>query len=498
MKRKFIYLTLFLAAIMSSCQKENNNIIEPNPETDHQTEKVELEPTNFAIISDVHYLSPSLYDEQPNSAFEEYLKSDRKMLKESDALLNAAIAKIKSRQPEFLIIPGDLTKDGEKASHNDVAQKLREIENAGTEVFVVPGNHDINNPHAVSFLAGESAQVESISKDDFATIYAEFGYEEAIAKDSNSLSYIAEPTEGVWLVCIDACKYYENDANTCVTGGAIRQNSLKWLKQQIAKGKEAGKQMFGVIHHGIVEHFDFQSTLLAEYLVDDFKQVQEELSMAGLNIVFSGHMHSQDVKKGEVSTGFIYDVETGSTVTYPCPVRFATYNFDNHLLDITTSLITDVDYDTGEINDFTEYAHTSLLTGMDDMIINLLVDNIDRIKGFLPTDGLESSTMNSINMLLAQPALVKAVLEPFISVYGLDIILGEVLAAVYKGDEQVPENFDETVGATLDRIVNEFTMIDLTPYTPTILTMIKGIYTDQPPADNNVQINCKTGDSKAL
>lgn len=41
-----------------------------------------------------------------------------------------------------------------------------------------------------------------------------------------------------------------------------------------------------------------------------------------MNVVFTGHYHAQDItmERWDDET-FIFDVETGSFVTYPCPLR---------------------------------------------------------------------------------------------------------------------------------------------------------------------------------
>jgi len=41
---------------------------------------------------------------------------------------------------EVLLIPGDLTKDGEKLSHLELVQKLEPIIEKGIQTFVIPGN----------------------------------------------------------------------------------------------------------------------------------------------------------------------------------------------------------------------------------------------------------------------------------------------------------------------------------------------------------------------
>ncbi|HEO71358.1 MAG TPA: metallophosphoesterase, partial [Candidatus Hydrogenedentes bacterium] len=106
-------------------------------------------PTRFAVASDIHLYDADLGIE--GAAFEDYLAHDRKMLAESEEILAAMLEDIVADAPEFLVVCGDLTKDGEAVNHALAAQYLAGVEAEGIPVFVVPGNHDLNNPHAMSF-----------------------------------------------------------------------------------------------------------------------------------------------------------------------------------------------------------------------------------------------------------------------------------------------------------------------------------------------------------
>ncbi|MBQ8063960.1 MAG: hypothetical protein IJ230_08510 [Clostridia bacterium] len=77
-----------------------------------------------------------------------------------------------------------------------------------------------------------------------------------------------------------------------------------------------------MMHHGTVAHFSQEQTILGEFLVDDFQKVATTLADAGMHYVFTGHFHSQDVSVMTTEKGnTIYDIETGSSITYPCPMR---------------------------------------------------------------------------------------------------------------------------------------------------------------------------------
>ena len=300
-----------------------------------------------------------------------YLAGDRKMLRESEAIFAKAIENIKIQQPDFVIISGDLTKDGELGSHMKFADHLAELEENGIEVFVVPGNHDINNPHAVSFNGEETTSVDMVSPEKFVEIYGPYGYDQAIARDSNSLSYVVEPVDGVWLFGLDSCKYGTNlETGYPETSGAISEPTLNWILDKLFEARLRGKTVAGFMHHGLLEHYTGQSMLYADYVVDDWQTLSETLSGAGLQLVFTGHYHANDITRSEGNEKPLYDVETGSLVTYPSPYRMVDLHGDNAAV-VSTYTIDAIDYDTGG-RAFTEYSRDFLYDGLSSMAAYLL------------------------------------------------------------------------------------------------------------------------------
>ena len=319
------------------------------------------ETPRFAVLSDPHFYDSELGT--TGTAFETYLAQDRKMIRESEAILNAALKGIIAQAPDFLIIPGDLTKDGSEASHMKFAGYLEELEAAGIEVFVIPGNHDINNPEAYAYEGDGTIPVENVDPVGFTNIYNAFGYDEAIYRDPASLSYVAEPVEGVWLFGIDSCLYDSNETlGHSETGGALSESTMAWLHDKLKKAKKRKKSVIGFLHHGVLEHYVGQTRLFEDYVIQDWKDVSETLASWGLSLVFTGHFHANDITKEIYDDHCIYDVETGSLVTYPSPYRIVDLHGDSTAV-IRTFTVDDIDYDTGGV-DFPEYAENYLHEGL--------------------------------------------------------------------------------------------------------------------------------------
>ncbi|MCD8343024.1 MAG: metallophosphoesterase [Oscillospiraceae bacterium] len=313
----------------------------------------------IAVISDDHLYDTTLG--ASGSAFEAYLAGDRKLLAESEAILDSALATIAESGVDYLLISGDLTKDGERQNHELLAEKLAAFEaETGISVFVTNGNHDISNSNAVSFDGDTTTRVETIDTDDFRTIYADFGYSEAVAVDTNSLSYAVNLGDDYRLIVIDSCKYNDDKDNPSQeTGGEIAAATMTWVLAQIKAAVKDGRRPIGMMHHGLVSHTDIEPEMFSEYLVDDYESVAATLADAGLNLVFTGHFHSQDVAVTTTASGStLYDVETGSLVTSPCPIRYVS------LTGSTFSYTTDHVTEAEGIDNFTEYADEFLMNGL--------------------------------------------------------------------------------------------------------------------------------------
>ena len=319
--------------------------------------------TRFAVFSDPHFYDNDLGTE--GTAFEAYLLQDRKLLRESEALVQAAVGEILAAHGtdpiDFVIVPGDLTKDGERTSHEKFADYLALIEEAGIPVFVAPGNHDINNPHAVAYDGDTVSSVDTVSPVEFASIYGPFGYDEALIHDPDSLSYAVEAAPGVILLSLDSCKYDDNlFTGHPETSGALKAATLEWALKIIKYARKAGKQVVAFQHHGLTEHYLGQSQAFAEYVIDDWETVSASLADAGLKLAFTGHYHANDITAaaGNEDGATLYDVETGSLVTAPCPYRIITLH-GNNAAQVETRYITAIDYDTGGMP-FPDYAQAFL------------------------------------------------------------------------------------------------------------------------------------------
>ena len=291
----------------------------------------------IAVMSDLHYLSPDMI--AGTEDFEHALNSDRKLLKESSAILYEKFEQVRADKPDILLVSGDLTKDGEQECHAALAKQLQQLQQdiPGLKIYVINGNHDIRNYNAKNFNTpdGKAVPATRTHPEDFKRIY-DFVYSDptviatftpAAGNEAGGLSYVARPVEGLTIIAMDTCRYSkENTSNGTdehETSGAISADLEKWVIEQTAAAKARGDLVIGLEHHGLVPHFDVEPTILPMYLVNGYERIAQEYADAGMSVVFTGHMHAVDIAAMTTKAGnTFYDIETGSALTYPCPIRF--------------------------------------------------------------------------------------------------------------------------------------------------------------------------------
>ena len=282
-----------------------------------EPEEPPYEPPYFIIASDLHYQSPLMTDF--GEAFQNFVRNDDgKVVEYVDSITDAFLAETAGKQPDAPILSGDLTQNGEKVNHEELAKKLRLLESQGVPVVVIPGNHDINHPSAASFEGTEKKKADNINAEEFYSIYREFGYDEAMDRDGNSLSYIYQADERYWLIMLDSCQYDPENK----IGGRIQKETLLWMEKWLERAREEQVMVIPVAHHNLLK----ESTLYPEdCTLENAVQVIDLLEQYGLPVYISGHLHLQRVKKhgnggpsqAEESYG-IYEIVSDSMVIPPC------------------------------------------------------------------------------------------------------------------------------------------------------------------------------------
>ncbi len=443
MKKQLYLIISFSIFLLTSCIKENPYTgiypINKGGQGDNG-DKIKI-----AVVSDIHYMAASLLKNNAASgeAFQNYLAADPKLLEYSEPIFKQCISQILDEKPDILLIPGDLTKDGEKISHQEMVKLLKQFDKAHIKVFVVPGNHDINNPEAAQYDGNNAAQAPTINAGDFVAFYSGYGYTNAISRDPHSLSYVSQANPGLWIMGLDACEY-ENNQNIAIVGGRIKPETEQWALGWIAEAKKRHVLLFGMMHHGIVEHYTGQNQLDPGYVIDDYETIAHEFTQAGLSIMFTGHYHANDITARPDGDKILYDIETGSMVTPPSPYRIITLKKEG--MNISTKYITSIPVSLPGGLDFPTYSNLFLSSHLDGYI------------GYAISNPPYSLPPELVDM--GAPLLRNAFM------------------AHYAGDEKI--NPQE------QNLVNDFGQL-----VPPLGDAINSLWTDLIPTDNNLQLKLR-------
>lgn len=355
---------------------------------------------SLSILSDIHILARSLMVN--NKEFNMAIKYDRKFLVEGEGLLKRALELASLNDSKYIIIPGDLTKDGEKKSHLEVMEILKSwtYENPQRKIFLIPGNHDINNKQAFDYK--NLKKTDYIEPREFFEIY-DFLYKDKVLefyKNSNIFkshldfvnkkfnrdfkysyycqgygSYLAridnnlENKNSLTLLFIDtsiySCDYEQNhkDGKTNVVG-ALDKNVMKWAIEKIDEAKARKDMIFVISHHAFIPNFRDQRLVLGPFIIknwnekyiDDDPRINDKLPIEvladmGVKFLFTGHLHENGTAKYKSVLGNeIFNIQTGSTVTYPLPIRHINVlddieEFNGFSVDLKTQLIKSFSYE---------------------------------------------------------------------------------------------------------------------------------------------------------
>lgn len=276
MKRILLMILVFLLVGCSSVAMEHHPIFE-------------YDSIKVLVTSDIHHFDSSLFVE--GDLMDEVLaNNDGKMLHRSQDLLDAFVVNVISENADVLLVTGDLTLNGERVSHLALAEGFRPIERAGTHVFVIPGNHDINNPRSRGFGETDAYRVDSVTIKEFASIYSEFGYDESESlRDPNSLSYLVKLSDDQWVFMLDSNNNTQKGKFASDISGSIPDSTIEWMGEML-EGSNANIMV--VMHHNLFSHNDLVNE---GFTIDGSSRLLNDFKNFGVSLVLSGHIHIQSI-----------------------------------------------------------------------------------------------------------------------------------------------------------------------------------------------------------
>ena len=345
--------------------------------------------TNIVVLSDTHVMGPGLLVND-GAAWQKELANDRKLFDYSQEVFDVLMETMLSEKPDMVLITGDLTKDGELLSHQYVAGQLNRLREAGIKTFVIPGNHDFGSKHALIFDGDQSSKAEVVSREQFTELYRNHGYGAESLRDETSLSYCCEPVEGLLLIGLDSG-----------TDGRLEESTLQWACQQAAQAQQQGKYVLAMMHHALLPHFNAEDQLLPSSVVQNYETVRNRLADAGVQVVLTGHIHISDIAKDYNAdlTRSIYDISTGSVISYPCDYRHLSLSEDRAQLSVSTNRITTLPDHPVYGTTAKERLHQSLSQFVKRSIKNDMIANVAANALLIHAEGNENESEEASNIM---------------------------------------------------------------------------------------------------
>ena len=178
------------------------------------------------------------------------------------AIVAATIEWLKDKQPDLVIISGDLTQRARAGQFRDAANYLRALRQNGLQLLVVPGNHDV----------------------PLYDVFRRF-----VSPLGRFKRYIAE----------DLCPWVETDEvailgiNTArsltIKDGRINAEQMQLVRQRF-NGVAASKTRILVTHHPLFELPIGQGNELSE-AVGRHRDALQAINDAGIHLTLAGHFH---------------------------------------------------------------------------------------------------------------------------------------------------------------------------------------------------------------
>ena len=332
-----------------------------------------MQLANFYLITDTHFFKNDLgaYGKE----YDDFMRFEQKCFAETEAINNAVFDLLaKTEKTDNILIAGDLSFNGEKESHKGFIKLLNELKSKGKNVYVVTADHDFKNEgdkcYGYTTEKGKF-EVEATRRNELYDLYYEFGFKNAIAVDTQHLSYVAQIADGVRLLAL-------NNDGSPTAHKTFDDEQIEWIKEQAKKAREDNQMMFAMNHYPLLPGQPIFS-VISSAVQKNASYITDVLADEGVHLVFTGHMHNQsiNVKTTEKGNKF-YDVCTGAIIASPASMRFVTIE-DKNTVKIETEAIPDFIWDTDG-----RTCEKYLSDLFDGMILNMLEDmkdNPDRIMG---------------------------------------------------------------------------------------------------------------------
>lgn len=291
---------------------------------------------SFYVVADPHHYDASF--KRSGSAYEAISITDQKCIAETPAIIDAGFKQIaEDGDTEVVLILGDLVYRGEYQSHIGFRNRLYKLKEQGKRIYLITARHDYcegENPH--EFEGGEMLPVKGMPRAELCDFYRDFGFDCAISEHKKSMSYVAQLADGVRLLAL-------NCDGDCKDFRGLWSDQIEWALKEIEKAHKENQYIFAITHYPLLP-FSPIMKLIKDAKLTNWEKTAQILADAGLDLIFTGHMHAQAITDYTTQNGnTITDVQTACLVGCPCAYRKVTLT--ESTAEIKSYTIDDFDYD---------------------------------------------------------------------------------------------------------------------------------------------------------
>ncbi len=292
---------------------------------------VEKENLKIVVTSDIHYFLKDYYKDC--EWFEEsMLYGDGKMVTNADEIMEAFITKVKEIKPDLVIVTGDLSFNGEKGSHQGLANYLKKVTDNDIPVAVINGNHDVDTLNPKGYGKDDYFEVEKTNAKVFKEVYKDLGYNLSTSEHKESLSYRIDINDKYSLLMMDT-NAHELTGGNFAMGGNFPDSTMKWMKEQLTSIQKDKKTPLIAMHHNLTDHNELLNN---GYTIKNNKEIADLFKSYQVPFVLSGHVHCQNIQE----INGIYDIASSSLLDAPLQygvidINKESINYHNESLTIS-------------------------------------------------------------------------------------------------------------------------------------------------------------------
>lgn len=281
----------------------------------------------IAMMADLHHFSETLSD--GGRAYHLRSSSDQKCLMESGAIIDSAFEKIADSDCDLVLIAGDMSNDGERASHEEVREKMKKLAEK-KKTFVIFATHDWCCDGNARRYEGDKVyyDVPTMTAPELREFYKNFGENDAYD------TYINEIGAASYAVKLDGVRFIglNDDKNGNGCAGYCDEH-FEWILKQVKDAKSNGEAVVIMEHHLVVPNLSM--LINGGQIIADRIERSEALADAGVDFIIVGHSHMQRSTTYTSKNGNSFtQINLGALCGHPAPITTLTVDENEFRIDV--------------------------------------------------------------------------------------------------------------------------------------------------------------------